>query len=261
MRWVIGMDDAGVALRVLGPFQVCKWGRPIPLRSGGKAEKLLSSLAIRHRCGIGREALIETIWPDSPPELSTQCLNTLIHGLKTQFADALAGQAPVVHQHGHYVLNLDGGLKVDSLEFESAVDTGHRLLSTGATEAAIEAYERAVNFYRGDLSSESGIAGLLERERLRTVCLATLARLADAHFELANYEQALAYAARLLEVDPCREDAHRMTMRACVRMGARSQALRQYSVCRRLLADEFDAVPEPATEQLFAVIRTDPGAI
>ena len=102
---------------------------------------------------------------------------------------------------------------------------------------------------------------LLERERLRATCLGTLARLADAHFENANYEQALENALKLLAIDLCREDAHRMVMRAFVRLGARAQALRQYNVCRSILRYEFDAIPEPATEQLFTLIRTDPDQV
>jgi DNA-binding SARP family transcriptional activator len=136
------------------------------------------------------------------------------------------------------------------------------LLSAGSTSPAITAYERAIALYRGDLATTgSDISTLLERERLRATCLSALGRLADAHFELGNYEQALGYATRLLAVDPCREDAHRMTMRAYVRLGARAQALRQYSLCRKVLAEEFDAIPEPATERLFQLVRTDPGLI
>ena len=41
-----------------------------------------------------------------------------------------------------------------------------------------------------------------------------------------------------------------------VRLGARAQALRQYSLCRLILRDEFDAVPEPATERLFNLDST-----
>jgi DNA-binding SARP family transcriptional activator len=166
-----------------------------------------------------------------------------------------------VHTHNNYALNLDGGVTVDVLEFESAVSSGHRLLSEGCTAEAIEAYDRAVALYGGDLTASTDIYELLERERLRVACLTTLARLADAHFELGNYVQALDSAVRLLSVDPCREDAHRMVMRAHVRMGSRAQALRQFNLCRLILRDEFSAIPEPATEQLFEQIRNSPGEV
>lgn len=255
------MQNAGVLVRLLGPFQIVKLGQPVSVRSGGKAEQLISCLAMQPLCGVHRETLVERIWPDASPALASQCLNTLMHGLKTQLADALGGAPPVVRTQSHYVLNLDGGLALDVVEFESAVDLGHRLRATGSTAEAIESYERAVVLYRGDLTSGSDISSLLERERLRAICLNTLSRLADAHFELANNEQALACAMRLLAVDPCREDAHRMAMRAYVRLGARAQALRQYSLCRTILFTEFDAAPEPATEELFNLVRTQPGLI
>jgi hypothetical protein len=52
-----------------------------------------------------------------------------------------------------------------------------------------------------------------------------------------------------------------MVMRTYVRSGARAQALRQYQLCRLILQDEFDAVPEPATDRLFDLLRTDPGQV
>jgi DNA-binding SARP family transcriptional activator len=255
------MSRVGVSIRLLGPFQILKMGQPVSLRAGGKAEQLLSCLAMHPRVGVHRATLVEQIWPDTPVSLAAQCLNSLMHSLKAQLADALDGQPPVVHNQSHYALNLHGGVTVDVLEFDSAVTAGHRLFSRGSTGEAIELYDRAVALYGGDLAAGSDISDLLERERLRVACLTTLARLADAHFRLANYEQALDSAVRLLSVDPCREDAHRMVMRAHVRLGSRAQALRQYNLCRLILLGEFDAIPEPATERLFNLIRDDPGQV
>ncbi|OAN36771.1 hypothetical protein A4X20_06135 [Mycolicibacterium iranicum] len=255
------VSGAAVLIRLLGPFQILKLGHPISMRSGGKTEQLLSCLALHPRVGVHRATLVEHIWPDVPLTLANQSLNTLTHSLKTQLADALAGQPPIVRAQSYYSLNLHGGVTVDVLEFESAAVAGHRLHAEGSTAAAIEEFERALALYGGDLAAGSDISELLERERLRATCLTTLAHLADAHFELENYEQARESAIRLLTVDPCREDAHRMVMRTYVRSGARAQALRQYHLCKTILQDEFDALPEPATERLFNLIRTDPGQV
>jgi DNA-binding SARP family transcriptional activator len=255
------MSNVGVFIGVLGPMQILKMGTPISIRAGGKAEQLVGCLALHTGTGLHRAALVERVWPETPLELAGQCLNTLVHSLKRQLSGGLAGQSPIVHSQGRYTLNLDSGLGVDVVDFESRVRDGHVLQSKGSTSDAIASYEHAVALYRGDVAETFDISGLLERERLRAICLDTLARLADAHFEIANYERALDNATRILAVDPCREDAHRLAMRAFVRLGTRAQALRQYTLCRSILRDEFDAVPELATDRLFNLIRTNPGEV
>jgi DNA-binding SARP family transcriptional activator len=133
------VSSAAVLIRLLGPFQILKLGEPISTRSGGKTEQLFSCLALHPKVGVRRATLVEHIWPDVPLTLANQCLNTLMHSLKAQLADALAGQPPIVRAQSYYALNLHGGVKVDVLEFESAVVAGHRLHADGSTAAAIEA--------------------------------------------------------------------------------------------------------------------------
>ena len=102
---------------------------------------------------------------------------------------------------------------------------------------------------------------VLERERLRARYLSVRAQLAAHHFANADYTAALTHALDLLAHDPCREDAHRIAMRCYVRRGERAQAMRQYGVCREILAQEFDARPEPMTDELLEMVRLDPGRI
>jgi hypothetical protein len=52
---VVVIASEGVFVRLLGPFQILKMGQPVSLRSAGKAERLLSCLALHPRVGsIGR---------------------------------------------------------------------------------------------------------------------------------------------------------------------------------------------------------------
>ena len=94
--------------------------------------------------GVHRETLVEHIWPDTSTSQANQCLNTLTHLLKSQLSDALDGQAPIIHMQSRYSLNLASGLRIDVLEFESAIEAGHRLLSAGSTSAVISHPRRLV---------------------------------------------------------------------------------------------------------------------
>ncbi|MGE5287361.1 MAG: AfsR/SARP family transcriptional regulator [Micromonosporaceae bacterium] len=60
---------------------------------------------------------------------------------------------------------------------------------------------------------------------------------------------------RIIESDPCREDAHRLLMRCYSRQGQAHLALLQYRACVHALADELGVEPEPTTAELHERIR------
>ena len=247
-----------VTVCLLGDFRVLKHGVAVALRQGGKGEQLLGRLALRSPDGVPREALLACLWPDSEGGLAGQSLNTLVYSLHRLLGDALAGRPPVLLRGGRYFLNSGAGVTVDVEAFDVAAQAGDRLASIGDRHGALVSYRGALALYAGDLAFGSDIVALVERERLRSRHLTIMSRLADTYFATAEYDRALDCALDLLADDPCREDAHRMAMRCLVRLGFRSQALRQYGICREALAMEFDAVPERATEALYELVRLDP---
>jgi DNA-binding SARP family transcriptional activator len=254
-------NRAGIQVCLLGSFRILKGERPVSVRLGGKVEKLVGLLAFHGEAGVGRDELLGFVWPDSDNDLAGQSLNTLVHSLARSFSDALSGNPPILRRAGRYCLNTDQGVAIDVREFDAAVDAGNRQARSGDLEGARRAYQHAVDLYAGDLAIGSGIQHLIERERLRARFLSVYAHLADLAFAAADYERTLVSALQLLGYDPCREDAHRLAMRCYVRIGQRAQALRQYRICREVLALEFDARPEESTEELYLLVRTDPGRV
>lgn len=253
--------DAGVFVCLLGGFRLLKSGVPLRVPAGGKVEQVLGHLAMHPRNGVAREELLERVWPASDLALAGQSLNTLSHWLKRQLSDALAGDAPIVRSSGRCSLNTGSSLRVDLLEFDAAVALAARQISAGDDEGAIRSYESALSLYLGDLGLGSDVRLLLERERLRAAYLTARARLGDTYFKASRFDLSLHQAYQLLAVDPFREDAHRMIMRCYVRSGQRAQAMRHYQTCVELLKAEFDAVPEPATDRLYDLIRWNPAAV
>ncbi len=257
-EWQVGHP---VLICLLGSFQVIGAGHPVALRIGGKAEALLCGLAMRAQQGLNRDRLLDSLWPDSEPALASQSLNTLVYSLHRLLGDVLGGAPPVVYSGGWYRLNLDAGVAVDLSQFDELADGADRLELSGAHDAAAEAFQAAIDLYRGDLCAGTDVHSLVERERVRARYLNVLAQLADYHFCAGDYSACLELVLRLLSVDGCREDAHRLAMRCYVRRGERAQALRQYRLCESILAGEFDAPPEPATHALFERVRLDPDSV
>lgn len=247
-----------ILIGLLGRFQLVRAGVPLAVRRGGKTEGLLCALALRPGYRIDRDTLLELLWPGSDPARATHSLNSLVHALRQQLSGAIGGAPPIVYAHGGYELNTDAGVTVDVARFEECADAGDRLMRSGDVLCALKSYEDAAAIYTGDVIPGGDLHTLVERERLRARHLSVLVRLADYYFAAGDHTDALRRGLRLLAQDPCREDAHRLVMRCYARLGERAQALRQYQVCRRILAEEYGARPEPVTEALFDQLLTDP---
>lgn len=253
--------EASVMIYLLGQFRLVKVGRELPIKGKGKAEALLARLAVSRDRGVQRECLMSAVWPGRNPVQAGQSLNSLVYSLRRLLGDGIGGAAPVVQDSGFYRLNVEAGIALDVAFFEMLTAEGGRRAKTGDAKGAAHAYQQAINFYRGDLAGDTDIAMVIQRERYRVMYLAILASLADWSFSNADYQASLIAALQLLEADPCREDAHRLVMRCYVRLGCRSQALRQFQLCQRILRAEFEAGPEQLTVALFDQIRLDPAAV
>jgi predicted ATPase/DNA-binding SARP family transcriptional activator len=117
----------------------------------------------------------------------------------------------------------------------------------------------ALALYGGDFLSGFSIAdapvfeewALLERERLRQLAMDGLYNLAARAANEGAYQDGIAAAARLLAMDPTREEAHRQLMLLLTLSGQRGAALAQYETCRRVLNDELGLDPDTETEALY----------
>jgi len=74
------------------------------------------------------------------------------------------------------------------------------------------------------------------------------------------YAESLTCGQRILYYDPLREEIHREMMRLYVEGGQRAQAVRQYEICREILATELGIPPMEETQALYAQIISSTSA-
>src|SRR6476619_1965739 len=117
-------DDSSwpVMICLLGNFRLLVAGELIPIHPGSKSEALLSLLALRSGRRMPREQLIQSLWPESDPDLARNSLHNLVHHLNKLLGSALHGAAPVLHEDGYYRLNLAAGIGVDVVSFDRLVE-------------------------------------------------------------------------------------------------------------------------------------------
>jgi DNA-binding SARP family transcriptional activator len=115
-----------------------------------------------------------------------------------------------------------------------------------------------VRLYRGDLL-EGWYCDwcLVERERLQNQLLDALEKLSGFYEAQRDSEQGLFYARQVLAVDPAREHVHRQIMQLHLCAGHRTEALKQYRVCERVLLRELSLKPSTDTRRVYESIRDD----
>jgi DNA-binding SARP family transcriptional activator len=249
-------DTSALSVHLLGRLRVTLNGTPVDEWHSGRSRSLLGYLLTHRDPWPSREMLMSVFWPNSTHEAARNSLNVAVHGLRRDLS-AATDVPVVVFQSGSYQLRPDITLWLDVEEFEQHVEAGLRLEAAGDFPAARGEYELAVALYQGDLLADDPYEDwpLLDRERLRVVFLDVLDRLGQLYFTQQRYAPCAALCLRIIERDPCREDAHRRLMRCYERQGQPHLALRQYRVCAETLRAELDVDPAPATTALYEQIR------
>jgi DNA-binding SARP family transcriptional activator len=245
-----------LSIRLLGPLRVALDGTPVERWPSGRGRSLLAYLVTHRDPWPRRETLMAVFWPRSAPAAARNSLNVAVHG-RRRARRAAADVPVVVADGGAYRLDQDVGLWLDVEEFERHLETAGRLDAAGDADRAGAAEERAAAVYRGDfLADEPREAWAAPtRERLRLAYLDTLDRLSRRRFDQGRFAACASLCRRIVDRDPCREDAHRRLMRCYGRLGQPRLALRQYRACARALRAELGVDPAPATAELRARLR------
>ncbi|MFQ5436861.1 MAG: BTAD domain-containing putative transcriptional regulator, partial [Anaerolineae bacterium] len=138
-------------------------------------------------------------------------------------------------------------------------------LAEKANGAERRAYLRdAIATYQGEFLADLPVDGLLiydewitlVRTRLRQKLLSALDLMVDVCLELGDHQTGIKYAQKLLALDDWREKSHRQLMQLYAANGRRDLALRQFEICRQVLADEFGTEPTAVTLHAYERIRS-----
>ena len=244
-----------LGLVTLGHFAVERDGVPIPDGALGrqKARALLGAL-LAARGAVHREALMEWLWADLPPERAAASLRVTLHELRRALAPELEANAPgspLVGEGETIRLVLD---ERDRWDAATLLDLARPAEDAEAAEAQIARLRRAEALYAGPFLPEwpydewaIGFRAELE-ETYREV----LEQLADALARAGRVAEAIRRYRRLVGLEPEREGWHRALMRCYAAAGERAQALRQYHACRTVLLREQGVPPGPETRALYA---------
>lgn len=247
-------SPAGSAVSVycLGPFGLSVYGRPVEGWRPGKARALFQYLVTNRHRNVGREALIGALWPSPDALAAGSSLKVAVHGLRQWLSQLAGGDLLTVNAQGSGYQLAAQGLWLDVEEFERCCTRARGFEASNQRREALAEYERAAELYRGDFLQDSAEDWtIFRRESLRDRYLIVLARLADEALAAGDYAACIDRCQRILEFDPCREDAYRALMVCHAGLGQRGRIRDWYAVCVRTMNAELGVTPEAETTSLY----------
>jgi DNA-binding SARP family transcriptional activator len=232
---VLERSTAGRLIDLLQRFQVTDGARIVHLPF--VAQRLLAFLALSDR----PQARVHTagvLWPDADEHHASANLRSTLW--------RLSGITPplVVREPS---LRLSTDIAVD---VRSAYPLASRVLDPSISIADLGP-DPTSWFVHDILPDWNEEWVLIERERFRQVRLHSLEALCDRFAEAGLMMQAIEAGFAAVTADPFRESGHRALIRAHMREGNRSEAIRQYLLYRRILDEELGIEPTVGLTQLL----------
>jgi DNA-binding SARP family transcriptional activator len=254
---------ARLAAHLLGPFQVTLDGQPLTGFESDKARALLAYLVVETGWPHRRERLAGLLWPERCEQAARANLRRVLANLRQITGDREA--EPHLLSITPQTVQLDGSGDLWSDVAAFAALQPAPLRADLQAQPAIDRAERAAALYRGEFLEGFSLAGsadleewvLVSRERYRRLVMQALRRLATHYERCGEFDRALAYAWRQVELDAWQEGAHLQVMRLLALDGQRAAALAQYETCRRLLHQELGVKPSAETTRLYERIRSE----
>ncbi|BCJ49380.1 hypothetical protein Asp14428_08550 [Actinoplanes sp. NBRC 14428] len=251
-----GRPGPMLVVELMGPFRAAVDDVAVHDGMGPRIRSLLAYLVTHREPWPSGEAIADALRPGTAREAGRNSLNVALHGLRRALREG-TGAPVVVFAGSSYRLHPTVTLWVDVDRFEERIARARADERGGDDNAAVAAYEDATGLYRGEFLAdepyEEWPSALRRGLRLRQ--LDALDRLARLHFGQGRYARAADLVLRLLEEDPCREEAHRLLMRCHSRRGLPHLALLQFRTCVRTLGAELSIEPAAETVDLYRAIR------
>lgn len=234
---------ASAQLTLLRGFALSADG--IEVRVPLSAQRVLALLAL-HARPLARVFVAGNLWIDSTESHAAAALRTALW----RIAPPAHG---IVHADGA-TLSLDPALEVDlareSRRAQALLDAGDAPLGPGDLPALRDAGDLLPDWYDDWV--------IVERERFRQLRLHALEALCRRLLDAGRHAEAAQAGLAAVVAEPLRESAHRGLIAVHLAEGNAGEALRQYALCRDLLARQLGAAPSPALEAQLAGLQHQP---
>lgn len=247
--------DAITRIQLCGQFAVVAGGHRIESELPGRRGRLLVAyLAANRRQPIGRENIVDTLWPAGAGDASSATLTVLLSKIRALLGhDTLRGRSTLQ-------LVLPETAVIDAEAAAVALHQAESAIALGQWRRAWATVLTAQFTARRSFLAEFEAPWISdERERFHLMYQRALACYTQACLGIGGTElPAAERAARaLISAEPLSEVGYRLLIQALCSAGDVGSAMRAYDQLRRQLADELGIDPSPESRALYQRLLTD----
>ncbi|MEE8546956.1 MAG: BTAD domain-containing putative transcriptional regulator [bacterium] len=239
----------------LGKFELLMDGKLV--KSSRKAQmKPLSMLKALISFGgkeVREEQITDALWPDADGDMAHQSFATTLHRLRR-----IIGADTLILSEGRLSLN-PGYCWLDTWAFERAMDEAGATLEK--SEPGTHSLELAQNMLKGFegqfLPEEKGESWAISmQERLHSRYFRKIRKLCTSLEKLENWDSAIEWYNRALEIDELAEDFYRRLMTCYLKLGQKAEGIAVYNRCKKTLSTILGIVPSSKTELVHDELRS-----
>ncbi|HZU69622.1 MAG TPA: tetratricopeptide repeat protein [Ktedonobacteraceae bacterium] len=222
-----------------------------------RARALLGCLLGSPMRRLGREQVMEALWPDLDTETAANRLNGAVHELRQILEPEIARPAAseLLRLERDVLILADAShIWVDAEAFETLLNKANVSSDPPEVEKLLEG---AAALYAGDYLLEELYSPwtTARRESLRRGWMGLLLNLADLRAARGALASAIEPLERLLSTDPTHETAVRRLMTVLTQLDRRGEALQVYQQLAGILRRDYDNEPMPETRELYEALR------
>lgn len=241
-----------LSIKLFGSFDVSIGGAPIDKAKFRRKNTriLLALLAVNIGKEISRDAVVQSMWPDSPEENGRKNFYTIWSCLKRAIS-LPDGTCPYLSRH-RYGCSLE--TRYVHCDVSDLEETCHELLfGVPNMERWSQLYSQIEQDFSNEfMPSEKRNPMVVHarseyRSRLVDALVAATSSIADTE----TPQWGVWFARTALKHDETREDAYVALMRAQIGSNQRTAAMMTYLKCRRVLSERLGIDPSPETTKLY----------
>jgi DNA-binding SARP family transcriptional activator len=237
----------------MGRFELHHHDGPVPFsrKAQKKPLELLKVLVASRGKEVSEEQIADLLWPEADGDAGYAAFKTNLSRLR----HILGNDEVIRFQDGKVTID-PHSCWVDAWTFEHMAAAAEKGWKQNSSENFTFA-KKAMNLYQGHFLSSDGdtFPVVAYREHLRDVYLRLVTRVGEHLKKSSQWEEALAYFMKGLEVDPLIEEFYQEMMVCYEKLDQPSRAIETYHRCRKILASALGCDPSPRTQALYRSLR------